>query len=96
MLAWWLLGGIATGWFLAMRLQVGTLCLFLVSCIVVPLTVFAVLNRIDVDVLLGYAAFCVAVQAGYLICNLRNCPSDLRNCPAEHGRAGHRNGLGNA
>jgi hypothetical protein len=88
MLAWWLLSGIAAGWFLAKRLRVGTLCVFLVSSIVLPLLVFVVLHRFDLDAILGYAVFWAAVQAGYLICNISDCPS-------EHGDARPTDGIGN-
>lgn len=76
MLAWWLLGGLVAGWFLARRLRVGSLITFLLSSIILPGLFFVVHHAFDLDTLFGYAVFWAAVQAGYLACNLRDCPSE--------------------
>lgn len=66
----WVLSGIISGWLLAARLRVDTLCMVLLSSVAVPLVIFLALRRVDLDTIIGYAAFWATVQASYLLCNL--------------------------
>lgn len=66
----WAIGGLVAGWLLATRLGVGSLGVFLLSSIALPLAVFVVMHRFDLDAVLGYAAFWVAVQGSYLCANV--------------------------
>jgi hypothetical protein len=66
----WAMGGLIVGWILSTRLRVDSLGVFLLSSVVLPLVVFAVVRRFDIDVVWGYAAFWVAVQGSYLLANL--------------------------
>ena len=66
----WAMAGLIVGWLSSTRLRVDGLGVFLLSTIVLPLVVFAVVRRFDLDVLFGYAVFWVAVQGAYLLSNL--------------------------
>ena len=65
----WAMAGLIVGWLSSSRLRVDGLGVFLLSTIVLPLVVFVVAHRFDLDVLVGYAAFWVAVQGAYLFTN---------------------------
>ena len=66
----WAVGGLIVGWVLSSRLRVGSLGVFLISSVVLPLAVFVVSHRFDIEAVWGYAVFWVAVQGSYLIGNL--------------------------
>ncbi len=67
----WALCGIAIGWYLARRLAACSLALFLVSSVIVPLMIFVVSKSFDIETMVGFIAFWIAVQASYLIGNYR-------------------------
>ena len=66
----WAMAGLIVGWLSSTRLRVDGLGVFLLSTIVLPVVVFAIAHRFDLDVLVGYAVFWIAVQGAYLVTNV--------------------------
>jgi len=66
----WAVAGLFVGWVSSTRLRVDGLGVFLLSTVVLPLAIFAVVRHFDGEVMLGYAVFWVAVQGSYLFGNV--------------------------